>query len=339
MIPAVAHFVWLGRALPWAYALGMLTAARRGGFSRVILHHTDVPHRGEGWRVAAGEPGVELSRLHPEVRLSGVAGLGDRLLQVYRSLSAPAARSNVLRAAILHEEGGVYLDTDTITIAPLCPLREASAFCGLEHVVMPRGVRASRNPRVWAGVAWRMLVRDVLRRLPTGHRAFARIAHRYALAANNAVLGAEPGHPFVRALLAGMVEMDPARQRNRFALGTHLLQATIDARPGEIVLHPPEVFYPLAPEISAHWFRVRARVDLGDVISPATRVIHWYASVRTRAILPDIDDRYVRRHALRQLFSAAASLGHGLGHGELGSQGDPSSAHTFPSSPARWVPR
>jgi hypothetical protein len=311
VIPPVAHFVWLGRELPWAYALAIISAARRGGFARVVVHHTDVPDGGTGWRDAAREPRVELARLDPTACLRRVAGLGDRLLDVYRSLSAPAARSNVLRAAILHEQGGVYLDTDTITLARLCPLREASAFCGLEHVVLPRAVRASRSPRVWAGVAVRSAVREVLRRVPAGYRVFAKVSDRFALAANNAVLGAEPGHPLVQALLRGMVATPRELWHVRFALGTHLLQATIDAHREAIVLHPPDVFYPLAPEISAHWFRLRSQSDLGEVVSPATRVIHWYASVRTRAIVPRIDATYVREHRARQLFSTAAVLGLG----------------------------
>jgi hypothetical protein len=324
LIPAVAHFVWIGRALPWAHALAITSAARCAGLSRVVLHHTDPPGEGAGWDAVAREPGVQLARLRPLPLLQRVADLGDRLAAVYRSLDTPAARANVLRVAILHGQGGVYLDTDTLTVAPLGPLLHAPAFCGLEHVVLPRAVRASRNPAVWAGVVARSMVRDLLRRLPRGYRGFARISDRFALAANNAVLGAEPGHPLLHAMLRAMVDLDPARRRVRFALGTHLLQDTIAARPGEIVLHPPEVFYPLAPEISEHWFRVRSRVDLDEVIGPATRVVHWYASVRTRAIVPRIDATYVREHRTRQLFSAAAVL---------------ATARTFPWSPGRWAPR
>ena len=70
------------------------------------------------------------------------------------------------------------------------------------------------------------------------------------------------------------------------------------------VVHPPEVFYPLGPEISHQWFRVRPRVALDEALSPATRVVHWYASVENRALYERIDPAYVRAHAERQLFSA-----------------------------------
>ena len=63
------------------------------------------------------------------------------------------------------------------------------------------------------------------------------------------------------------------------------------------------MFYPLPPEISEHWFRLQHRATIGDVLSPATRVVHWYASVRTRALVLDITPDYVRAHRTTQLYS------------------------------------
>jgi hypothetical protein len=42
------------------------------------------------------------------------------------------------------------------------------------------------------------------------------------------------------------------------------------------------------------------------VLLPETRVVHWYASVRTRVLTSRIDPDYVRAHAGRQLFSDLA---------------------------------
>lgn len=309
MIPAVAHFVWLGREFPWVYALAVMTAARRGGFERVCLHHADGPDDGPGWRAARDEPRVELVPLEPSRLLAAVPEHGPALQRLYARITAPAARANMIRAAILHAEGGVYLDTDTLTVAPLDPLREARAFCGLEHILMPYTVWRSRSPLVWGRTAAVYAMRDLLRRLPTGHRHFSLIASLCHEAPNNAVLGAEPEHPFVADLLEGMVRMPAARQTVRFALGTSLLQEKVAGTgPGReaLQLHPPEVFYPLAPEISEHWFRERDRVALGEAVTGRTRVIHWYASVRTRAIVPDVDEGWLRARTSRQLFAKAA---------------------------------
>ncbi|HEU4539056.1 MAG TPA: glycosyltransferase, partial [Polyangiaceae bacterium] len=221
------------------------------------------------------------------------------------------ARANVVRAALLAAEGGVYLDTDTVTVAPLDPLRaEASFFCGLERLVFPGELKRSRSPARWGAALARTALRDLCRRAPDGWRHFRRVERHYPTAANNAVLGAEPGHPLLLELLERMAATPPARQTVRFALGTHLLQAVLrdasgDAARGLRVYEPP-AFYPLGPEISEHWFRFTDRPRLAEVLLPDTRVVHWYASVRTAGVVDRIDPAYVRANAGRQLFSALA---------------------------------
>ncbi|NMC70818.1 MAG: glycosyl transferase [Myxococcales bacterium] len=307
MIPPVAHLIWFGRRLPWAHALAAVSAARRGGFSRVVLHHADALEAGPGPEALRQEARVELRRLDPLAVFAGLGPLAAPLGEVYAELAAPAAKANVLRAAILAAEGGVYLDADTVTVRSFDELRRAGAFCGVERLALPFGVRRSRNPLVWAAAGLKLLVRDVLRRWPWGYRAFRRVARWYPAAPNNAVLGAERGHPFVVELLCRMIECPRERRRVRYALGTHLLGETVAATEGaEVVVHPPRRFYPLPPEISEHWFRVGRRPSLGEVLAPETVAVHWYASVRTARVVPRIDPAYVRAHAGRQLWSALA---------------------------------
>lgn len=307
MIPAVAHFVWFGTALPWVHLLAMRSAVRAGGFERAVLHHADDLSGAEWYPALVAEPGVELRPLDAEAALRRTPH-PDVLVEIYRRLEAPAARSNMVRAAILWAEGGVYLDLDTVTVAPLDDLRRDGAFCGAERVALPRTVTGSRDPRRWAGALVRLGARDVLRRVPGGWRAFRRIEGLYPAAANNAVLAAEAGHPFVGRLLKGMTEVTPDRQTVRFALGTHLLQEVVsEARPGEVTVHPPEVFFPLGPEISEHWFRTVERPRLEQVLARETRVVHWYASVRTRALAPQVDPTTIRARQAQELFSCMAA--------------------------------
>lgn len=306
-IPATAHFVWLGRELPWIYGLALRSAAQRGGFERVVLHCTDDLSGSDGFSAARGDGRVECRRLDPRSALWWVSPRGGELVELFARLRQPAAKSNMLRLAILAAEGGVYLDTDTITVASFAPLLGAGAFCGLEHIALPAATRRARTPGPWLKAGARLLVRDLLRRAPGGWQGFARIARHFPAAANNAVLGARPGHPLVQGMLERMVDLPPERQLARFALGTGLLQdAVASYGGGDLVLHPPDRFYPLPPEISEHWFRLGDRAPLDAVVAPTTVCVHWYASVRTSRVVPGISASYLRTNAHRQLFSALA---------------------------------
>lgn len=101
------------------------------------------------------------------------------------------------------------------------------------------------------------------------------------------------------------VAVPPKRQILPNALGPHLLQEVADHYgQDDLTVQEPQVFYPLPPEISEHWFRIGHDVRLNDVLSAETRVVHWYASVRTKSRVAQIDPKYVREHRDRQLYCA-----------------------------------
>ncbi|MEM1022113.1 MAG: glycosyltransferase [Myxococcota bacterium] len=304
MIPPVAHFIWFGSELPWVSQLALRSARRHGGFERVVLHHDGrltLAASAEGW---ARKDDIELETIDPKTLFANAGIEPDAMMELYSSLEAPSARANVVRAAILAGEGGVYLDCDTITIRSLESLRAQGAFCGRERVVYPSTVARSQRLKL---AKLRSSVRRLLALTPGGWRVFRQIEGLYPAAENNAVLGAEAGHPFVRGLLRAMVEVPPERRRVRFALGTHLLQEWVATYEGEgLEVHPPFVFYPLGPAISQHWFRLGGAPSLDEVLDERTRIVHWYASVENEALVSGIDEAYVRAHADRQLFSALA---------------------------------
>lgn len=311
MIPATAHFIWFGPRLPWANALSIRTAALRGGFERIVLHASDDLSSSPGYEALIAASDTEIRRIDPPaifeaagVRVAELTALFDRLTQ-------PAARANMLRAAILHAEGGVYLDLDTITVRDVTPLRErCGAFVGLEHIALPVEVAANvkRRPDRYAVAGIKIGLRHLFRLAPNGWRGFRRIEGLFAAAANNAIVGAAPGHSLTRSLLEGMADAPPHRQLVRYALGTHLLQQVVNAGvEDDVEVCPPAVFFPLGPEISEQWFRRADAADLDEVLRPETLIVHWYASVRTKQIVPQIDRAYVERHADTQLFSALAA--------------------------------
>lgn len=308
MIPPIAHFVWYGRGLPYLHALAIRSAATHGGFESVRLHHTDpldaLPHVVSLRDLA----NFELVSLDDRA-LCDEAG-GSSLADLVGQLESPVARSNLVRTALVYRDGGVYLDMDTLTIRPFDEVRaQAPAFLGEEHIVFPEEVVSSWDPRVKAKAYLKTTVRDVFRRLPHGYRYFPRIAQHYRRAVNGAIMGGVPSHGFWARYLAAMTKVPRARWNKPHALGTHLLQATYKDDDGQdLHTFPPPYFYPLPPEISAHWFRFyREGVDPMEVIDPKTCCVHWYASVRTRKVVKALDEQELRRLAGQQLFAGLAN--------------------------------
>ena len=306
-IPTRVHFCWIGPVIPWAYVFAVLSAAEQGGLPRVTLHHTDRLADGPERRALAAARGVALAPLDPEPCLREVGrsiGVGEALVTLYRAVSAPVARADILRAAILHRDGGIYLDLDTVTVATLRPLLAARHFVGTEFIVWPQRARQSRSPLMLTRHLALDVVRKACRALPRGWRAFRLVEDFYVRGVNNAVMGAEPGSSFVASYLRAMCAVPPDRAGRPYALGPTLLQEVVDrGRDADLTIHAPSVFYPLAPEISEHWFRRRGAATPASVLSSRTRVVHWYASVRTRALVLDITPDYVRAHRATQLYS------------------------------------
>ena len=307
MIPSIAHFVWYGTKLPYLHALAIRSAATHGGFDSVRLHHTDpldeLPHVRELYEI----PNFELVPLDDRVLCEEASGTA--LADLISALKSPVARSNLVRTALVYRDGGVYLDMDTLTIRPFDEVRAtAPGFLAEEHIVFPEEVVASWDPRVKAKAYLKTTVRDAFRRLPHGYRYFARIERHYHRAVNGAILGGVPGHAFCAAYLSAMTEVPKARWNRPHALGTHLLQSVYKGYSGDdLHTFPPPYFYPLPPEISAHWFRFyRDGVDAMEVLHPETCCVHWYASVRTKKIVATMDETELRRVAGQQLFAALA---------------------------------
>ncbi|MEM9691807.1 MAG: glycosyltransferase [Myxococcota bacterium] len=305
-IPDTAHFIWFGDALPWVYELALRSCAARSGLGTIVFHHDG---RLEASRLADLETivGLETSRIEPGSLFErAYPGLAPRLHDRFRRLDKPNAWANMVRAAILSAEGGIYLDQDTLTLRSLRPLLDDGAFCGEEPVAWPEEVVRRRR----IGPKAKALGLDALRAacslVPGGWLAFRPFEGLYARAANNAVLGARPRHPFFQRLLEAMVELPEARMRRPFALGTHLLQQELKRGREGVVVHPAEVFFPLGPAISRHYFQLTRRAWVERVITPQTRVVHWYASVATKRLLPRIDAAFILEHADRMPFCALA---------------------------------
>ncbi len=309
-IPKRVHFCWIGEHFPWAYVFAVLSAARHAGVDEVILHHTDELADGPETQALRAAPGVRLARLDPAALLGPVGaelGLGEALSGLYGRAQSPAQKADILRAAILHQQGGIYLDVDTLTVAPLMPLLEARQFMGAERIVWPHWVYHSRSPLVWGRHLGLDVLRKLLRLTPGGWRAFRKVEGWYVPAVNNAVMGAEAGAPLIVAALREMAALPEQQAHGAYALGPDLYQALLAASPmPDLAIHAPPCFYPFAPEISEHWFRScrNAAAALRQALRPETRIVHWYGSVRTKPYVAQISPDYVRAHRQTQLYSA-----------------------------------
>ena len=307
-IPARLHFCWIGTSLPWAYTFALMSAAERSEIPEIILHHTDALQDSAALRALRASPVVKLRRIDAHAclaRAGRTLGLEGALEALYDRLDRSVTRADVLRVGILFVEGGIYLDLDTVTVRSLLPLTGLRNFVGAEFIVWPSAARDSRSAIVLGRHLLLDLMRKVLKRLPRGWKAFRRIEGLYPLSINNAVIGAEQGSTLLADYLRSMTRLPPDQQKRLYTLGPRLLQE-VASRYGEadLAVQEPHIFYPLAPEISEHWFRIVRRVRLREALPAETRVVHWYASIRSRDFLSQITPDFVRKNRERQLYSA-----------------------------------
>jgi len=308
--PRLAHFCWIGPKLPWAYAIALLSAAARGEADEVILHHTDELENGPALEALRAVSTIRLAWINPKILLDSVGaelGLDGGLWAIYNRISSPAILSDILRAAILYRDGGIYLDVDTVTVGSFSPLFELPQFIGVERIVWPYWVKSSRSPLVWGRTLTLDLLRKAMRLLPEGWRFYLHIEGWYFRGINGAIMGGAPKAPLFEVYLRQMVAMPADKQIKPNALGPDLLQELIGKGAiRDLVIFDPQYFYPIAPEISEHWFRPcrNAPQALTEVLTPQTIVVHWYGSVRTKSYVAKIDPEYIQEHRQSQLYSA-----------------------------------
>lgn len=304
LIPNHFHFIWFGNSLPDFARIAIASALAKNPESTATLWH------GAGLQTPQGKDfdRLVLQEIAPHELLTKLGERSDidadQLLDVYLRLSQPAARANVIRMVVLFLFGGIYLDTDTLTVRDLAPLRQLGAFCGEEPTLWPAGT-ALLDPRA-------ILLGEVRRAcalVPKGYRLHKHMLRYHTMAANNAVLGAAPSHPFLADMLRRTVAMPPAEQLRRYRLGTHLLQDALRAytpasnHPAdEIRVLSSDHFFPLGPEVSRHYLKRYSNpaAVFKELISESTFVIHWYASVSD---LISRNEEHIRATAHQNVYS------------------------------------
>ncbi|MSP92289.1 MAG: hypothetical protein EXR79_10880 [Myxococcales bacterium] len=301
-LPPVARFVWLGRALPDLAWLALRRALDRAQLDAIWLH-TDTAALAEDPAVRdLVARGVRLDVWAPtELLATGLGSATDAsLARLWARLERPAARADLARLALLWRHGGIYLDTDLIVVRSLrvlCAPGRPPGFAGLEQVCLPAAVVHSLNPLRWARAAALLAVRDWLSRSPAGPRRYARVAHHYDLACNNAVLASRAGHDLIGELLDRAARLPLARALQLYELGPRLLEAaTSNVGRADFDLLEPAAFYPLPPEICAAYVRDDPREPLDADLNDATHGAHLYDSVLARRLGRAPDLAWLRAH-------------------------------------------
>ena len=285
-IAPIFHFVWFGESFAEFGIIAIASALRKNPGSTAILWHGAELHVDEHLRRLT-EQGLELrmidaSQLMREAKAKGASFDLARLESIYATLSAPAAKSNLIRLLAIYNGGGIYLDTDTITLKELSEFRATGAFCGVEQVLWPAGRRQTHVGALLLGELRRFSARN-----SWAYGLHKQLLRFYSHAANNAVLGFSAQHVFCEGLLAEASKVPESEWGKRYRFGTHLLQRALAAGGGNggssegVTVYPPDYFYPVGPVVSQHYLRRTNDVKAlrAQLIDEKTAVIHWYASV------------------------------------------------------------
>ncbi|MCQ2097037.1 MAG: hypothetical protein MJY87_03720 [Fibrobacter sp.] len=295
MIPNRLIFIWLGPKFPWSGGLAIRSAYNIQKPTSIWLVHEGLRQDGDGWELIKDIPGLEVI----PVSDSHFEGLGDDGLcgKLFHTLTAPASRANLLRLALLFKYGGVYLDTDIIMVKPFEQLMEQKGFVGTEPVALPASLFGSINPFRWIFCGLQFAFREFCARVPRGYGLFRAFEGLFSAAVNNAVIGSEPGNETITKAFEFIKTMPEEERLKRFRLGTRLLQnVTRNKSSDSMQVVPAPYFYPLGPEISAHWFKKNTHRRLNRLLRPETCVVHWYNSVEGRFLKTKLSRQWVEDH-------------------------------------------
>jgi len=298
MIPNRVFFIWFGNKLPLSTGLAILSTKRVQKPDETLLYieSEEGEMSGEGYDLIKNEDGITIKKIDDSI----FADLGDKGIcsHLYKLLKKPVSKTNLLRYALLYKQGGVYLDTDIITVKPWNDLLQYKGFCGLEPVAFPQKLYASKNPLfylfAWIRFFWRFLCVY----LPHGEQIFRPTEKFYSFCANGAILGSEPKNKFFEKAFDAINEMDEKEQLKHYRLGTHIMQKATGNKSSEIMeMFPPAYFYPVGPDISVHLFRDGSAKRLHKILLPQTRIIHWYNSVEKKYLHQQLNKKWLEEHS------------------------------------------
>lgn len=186
------------------------------------------------------------------------------LLTVWQRIprTALSARSNLLRYALLHLRGGIYLDFDILVRRPLDDILKSShSQVGAEFVWKLDEKRVQQGLTIqdwgmtslWAVDWWLNKVFCTFTGRYSPPRKIQELIDRNVLirALNNAVIASQSHSDLTTALLENAQKVDPTV---RFSLGPSLLSTVVEQEPYLAHVHQPNAFFAVPPGQSYRFF-------------------------------------------------------------------------------------
>jgi hypothetical protein len=314
-IPNQFHFVWDDKFFPYAAYLAIRSVAMHCKPERIFLYKTpDLDGVPNFERLRREVPCFEPVNIDlPGWLQQAALPCTQKLLDANRFLKQHnfyGSVSDMLRALNLYLRGGIYLDTDTLTLRDMAPLRQHGAFLAEEHILVSSAVykRDSRWRYLWTGPL--TLARDLCVRFAYGVRLFQAISPLYTRVVHNAVMGCRPGHPLMRDILLRIAERYPDRPKRYPLLGPDTVQDLIvENAYDDLTVLPPRCFSPLGPIMTFQYFHFHGKRTLEAlskwIVKPDTYAIHWSNNGTIAKSVPG-NDGDVKKMQDRHLFSRFA---------------------------------
>lgn len=289
MIEKIAHFIWIGDELHWPYYYAIASAFDQGGYEQVIVHHTCYLRNNSAHQAfRCAYPQVKFNLFDVKNEVATVeAELSLNLMSVYNMLPTAAIQSDFLRTLIIYKYGGVYLDTDTLTLNNMQKIMVShSCFLASEYIIFA-SQQHKYNP--YHAIFLRYL-RLLIAVMPRGWKHFEKIQKLYTIALNGAIIGAPKRHPWLKHLLVAMSNMSKNRLSKSCQIGPRLLDREIkhSVATNTVNIVPEKTFCFLPPIIARRWFLQKMDYQLVSSAC-AYPIIHWYASNQNKKILLTLD--------------------------------------------------
>lgn len=315
-IPNQFHFIWDDKFFPYTATLAIRSTARNAQPERIYLYKTpDLDGVPDFERLRREIPCLQPVNIDLAgwLEQSGLA-CARELLEAHAFLQRRefhSAVADLLRAIILYLNGGIYLDTDVLTLREMAGLRQHQAFLAEEHILVSSAIwrRHSRWRYLWTVPL--TLVRNLCSRFAGGVRLFQGISGLYTRVVQNATMGCRPGHPLMRDILFRIAERYPDRPRRYSLLGPDTIQdLIIENRYDDLLILPPHCFSPLGPTMTSQYFHLHRSPKTLErlerwIVKLDTYAVHWNHNGTHSKFIPQTDED-LRFLAPRQLFARLA---------------------------------
>lgn len=285
-IPERFIFIWSGQSFGLSNRLAIESVLQNHPWSSIEIHIEGPEPLTLDFLLTRQLLNVEIHSINvPELLHACDSDLSrsSDLMSVWNRIprTALSARSNLLRYALLHLRGGIYLDFDILLRRPLDDILNSSrSQVGAEMVWKLDEKRVQKGlgvfdwipTAVWAVNWWlnKEICRISGRFMPPPH--LQNMIDKMVLdqALNNAVIASQAQSELTTVLLENAQTVDPTI---RFSLGPSLLTTVVKQEPSLTHVHPPNTFYAVPPGQSYRFF-----TEKNLAIPEESYLIHYVSS-------------------------------------------------------------